>query len=78
FGKWVGDDIITGIVIANDATNNFYKSIVVQDSTGGITIKLDGFSLAIDYPLYQRVFIRLNGLWLSEYGGMLQLGVAID
>ncbi|TMO68102.1 hypothetical protein CWC20_21400, partial [Pseudoalteromonas aurantia] len=36
FGKWVGDDIITGIVIANDATNNFYKSIVVQDSTGGI------------------------------------------
>ena len=25
FGKWVGDDIITGIVVANDATNNFYK-----------------------------------------------------
>lgn len=78
FGKWAGDDIITGIVIANDATNNFYKSIIIQDSTGGITIKLDGFSLANDYPLYQRVFIRLNGLWLSEYGGMLQLGASID
>ncbi|MBX9779218.1 MAG: choice-of-anchor J domain-containing protein [Chitinophagaceae bacterium] len=78
FGKWAGDDIITGIVIANDASNNFYKSIVVQDSTGGITIQLDGFSLANDYPLYQRVFIRLNGLWLSEYGSMLQLGAGID
>jgi hypothetical protein len=78
FGKWAGDDIITGIVIANDASNNFYKSIVIQDSTGGITIKLDGFSIANDYPLNQRVFIRLNGLWLSEYGGMLQLGAGID
>jgi len=78
FEKWLGDDVITGIVIANDASNNFYKSIIIQDSTGGITIKLDGFGLAADFPMNQRVFIRLNGLWLSEYGGMLQLGAGID
>jgi hypothetical protein len=78
FEKWLGDDVITGIVIANDASNNFYKSIIIQDSTGGITIKLDGFGLAADFPMNQRIFIRLNGLWLSEYGGMLQLGAGID
>ncbi len=78
FEKFTDDQIITGVVVANDASDNFYKSIVIQDSTAGITIRLDGFGLAADYPLGKRLFIRLNGLWLGEYGGMLQLGGAID
>jgi len=78
FEKFTGDQIITGVVVANDASDNFYKTIVIQDSTAGITIRLDGFGLAADYPLGKRLFVRLNGLWLGEYGGMLQLGGAID
>ncbi len=78
FEKLKDDQIITGIVIANDASDNFYKTIVIQDSTGGMSIRLDGFGLAADYPVGQRLFIRLNGLWLGEYGGMLQLGGGLD
>ncbi|MEI6264419.1 MAG: DUF5689 domain-containing protein [Sphingobacteriia bacterium] len=78
FEKLSDNQIITGIVIANDATDNFYKTIVIQDSTGGISVRLDGFGLATDYPIGQRLFIRLNGLWLGEYGGMLQLGGSVD
>ena len=76
--KLLDNDIITGIVTANDASDNFYKTIVIQDSTAGMSIRLDGFGLAADYPLGKRVFIRLNGLWLGEYGGMLQLGGSVD
>ncbi len=78
FEKIIDNQIITGIVVANDATDNFYKTIVIQDSTGGISVRLDGFGLATDYPIGQRLFIRLNGLWLGEYGGMLQLGGSVD
>ncbi len=78
FENLLNNDIITGIVIANDATDNFYKTIVVQDSTAGISVRLDGFGLAADYPLGMRVFLRLNGLWMGAYGGMLQLGGSVD
>lgn len=76
--KLLDDWIITGIVTANDATDNFYKTIVIQDSTAAITIRMDGFGLSADFPLGKRIFVRLNGLWLGEYGGMLQLGGAVD
>lgn len=78
FEPLLNNDIITGVIIANDATDNFYKTIVVQDSTAGMSVRLDGFGLSADYPLGMRVFIRLNGLWMGEYGGMLQLGGSVD
>ncbi|MDP1844570.1 MAG: DUF5689 domain-containing protein, partial [Sediminibacterium sp.] len=41
--RLIDNQIITGIVTANDANDNFYKTIVIQDSTAAITIRLDGF-----------------------------------
>lgn len=76
--QFVNNEVISGIVTANDAMDNFYKSIVIQDSTAAITLKLDGFSLSALYPLGMRVVVKLNGLWMGEYGGMLQLGGGID
>jgi hypothetical protein len=78
FEKITNDLVIEGIVIADDKTDNFYKSVVLQDSTGGITVRLDGFGLYNDFPVGRRVAVKLNGMWLGDYAGMLQLGSAVD
>lgn len=78
FEKITDDLIIEGVVTANDKTDNFYKSIVMQDSTAGLTIRLDGFSLFNIYPIGRKIFIRLKGLWLGDYGGMIQLGAGVN
>lgn len=76
--KFVDGEIITGIITANDENDNFYKSIVLQDSTAGITIRLDGFGLSAQFPIGMRLMVKLNGLWMGEYGGMLQIGGSVD
>ncbi len=78
FEKITEDLIIEGVVIANDKTDNFYKSIVIQDSTAGITVRLDGFSLFNIYPIGRKIFIRLKGLWLGDYGSTIQLGAGVN
>ena len=78
FEKIFDEMIIEGIVIANDSSGNFYKSIVIQDSTGGIVIRLDGFGLYNLYPEGMKVFVKLKDLWLGDYAGMVQLGGTVD
>jgi len=78
FEKFIDGEIITGVVTANDANDNFYKTIVLQDSTAAISIRMDGFGLSANYPLGMRLIINLNGMWMGEYGGMLQLGGGVD
>ena len=78
FEQLLDDFIIEGIVVADDSKDNFYKSIVIQDSTGGITIRMDGFGLYTDYPVGRRIAVRLRNMWMGEYAKMLQLGSAVD
>lgn len=78
FEKILDDHIIEGIVIADDSRDNFYKSIVIQDSTAGITIRMDRSGLYTDYPVGRRVAVKLKDLWLGDYGKMIQLGAAVD
>ncbi len=67
--------VIAGVVIADDRSGNFYKQIVIQDSTGGIPVLLDGNNVYAMYPIGRRIFIRLKGLMLGDYGGNIQLGL---
>jgi hypothetical protein len=78
FEQWLKPNTIVGVVVANDRTDNFYKSIVVQDSSGGITIRLDGIKLSANYPEGMQIAIRLKGLWLGDYGKLIQLGAGVD
>ncbi|MHC1703783.1 MAG: DUF5689 domain-containing protein [Tenuifilaceae bacterium] len=66
--------IIEGIVISDDKAGNFYKSIVIQDATAGIEVKINKTTLYNDYKRGQRVIIYCNNLYLGEYGGLVQLG----
>ncbi len=78
FEKIFEEHIIEGTVIANDSSDNFYKCIVVQDSTAGIMIRLDGTGLYNSYPVGRKLFVKLKGLWLGDYARMVQLGAAVD
>ena len=66
--------IIGGQVVSEDRTGNIYKSLYIQDATGGIELKIGKSGLYNDYKLGQWVYVKCSGLTLGAYNGMLQLG----
>ncbi len=68
------DRIIVGIVIADDESGNYYKTIVIQDHTGGIELKINATDQYVKYPVGRRLFIKCKGLTLGDYNGVVQLG----
>jgi hypothetical protein len=69
---------IEGIVVANDEHNNVYKSIYIQDNTGGLVVQLDGLSLYQTYPIGSKLKINAQQLLLTDYRRMVQLVAAVD
>ena len=75
----IEDDVtIQGIVTANDQSGNFYKQIIIQDSTGAIPVKINRSGLYSDFPVGRKVYIKCQGLSLGEYGDFIQLGRGKD
>jgi len=69
---------LEGIIVANDEHDNLYKSISIQDTSGGILINLDGSSLYQNFPIGTTIRIRLQNLFLTDYRRMLQLVASVD
>ncbi len=67
------DIIIKGTVISDDKYGNFYKKIVIQDSTGGIEIQVNDFDLYRLFPVGQLVYVKCKNLIIGEYKGVMQL-----
>jgi hypothetical protein len=65
-------------IVANDEHDNLYKSISIQDSSGGILLNLDGSSLYQTYPVGTTIRVRLQNLFLTDYRRMLQIVASID
>ena len=72
------DVIIEGVVTMDDRSGNFYQQIAIQDSTGGILLRLAGNNLFNNYPVGRKVFVKAKGLYLGEYGRMIQLGGGVE
>jgi hypothetical protein len=72
------DILISGIVVADDRSGNFYKQIVIQDSTAALFVNIDDYSLYARYPVGRHVYVRCKGLLLGYNGGMIELGSGID
>ncbi len=78
-GQAITEDLtISGVVVMDDKSGNFYKTIIIQDSTAGIQILLDQNSLYNDYPVGRKVYVKLKGLYLGNYGETMQLGYTPD
>lgn len=72
------DMIIEAVVIADDKSGNFYKTIVVQDASAGISIRIEQADLYTQYPVGRKLFINCKGLYIGDYNGLYQLGGALD
>lgn len=72
-------DIVEGYVSSTDETGNIYKTIFIQDKaenpTQGFVISVDMVSTYTKFPQGSKVYIKLAGLALGTYGGVVQLGV---
>lgn len=67
-GKNAPDFIVKAVVVSSDAGGNFYKAMVVQDSTGAIEIEINRTGLYTQYQVGQIVYIKCNGLCVDIYG----------
>jgi hypothetical protein len=70
--------IIEGVVVANDERDNIYKSIIIQDSTAGIVLLMDGINLYQNFPVGAFLRVRIQNLFLTDYRKMQQLVAAVD
>lgn len=68
------DITICGVVTANDYLDEFFKTIIIEDSSGGIEIHIDNWYLGDRYPIGSLVLVYCNGLSLGDYGGKIVLG----
>ncbi len=69
---------LEGTVIANDEHDNIYKSICIQDKTGGLVVQMDGLSIYQTYPVGTVVRVNAQHLFLTDYRRMVQLVAAVD
>ncbi len=67
------DLVIGGIVVMDDRSGNYYKTLVIQDSTGGIEVKFNDGYLYNRYPVGRKIYIRCKDLILTDYNGLTQL-----
>ena len=65
---------IEATVVANDESGNYYRTIVVQDETSGIEVKIYKNNLYNLFPVGTKLKVKLNGLYLGSYGELVQLG----
>ncbi len=71
----ITDEIaIAGAVVSSDREGNFHNTLVLDDGTGGIEVRLDIEQIFKEFWIHSRATVRCNGLWLGSYGGTLQLG----
>lgn len=66
--------ILRTIVVADDASGNYFKTLVVQDETGGIELKLNSIGLHNQYPIGRELFIFCKDLVISDFNNLIQLG----
>lgn len=61
-------------VCGDDRSGNIFKTLYIQDETGGISFLVDQSDVYNDYAAGQEVYIDLKGLCISVYGSEQQIG----
>jgi len=70
----ITDDIaISGWVTSTDQFGEWYKTLVIEDGSEGLELKLTQTNLFETYRVGSVIYVRCNSLMLNSYGGTLQL-----
>ncbi|MDR2291845.1 MAG: DUF5689 domain-containing protein [Prevotellaceae bacterium] len=70
------DLIVAGNVCSSDKEGNIFKTLYIQDETGGLPIVIDQSNISNNYRVGRKVLVKLKGLYLGSYSGLIQLGMA--
>ena len=68
------DVVIHGYVTSSDVSGNIYKSLYIQDETGGLALSVNGNSLYNTYRIGQEIVIPMKDLFIGKYNGQQQIG----
>ena len=72
------DYIIKGVVVGDDHSGNIYKNVIIQDSTGGISIAIDLSNYYTIFKVGRNVFVKCKGLVIGDYHKLIQIGGYAD
>ncbi len=73
YDKITEDIIIEGEVVMDDRSGNYYKTLVIEDASGGIEVKFNDGFLYQQLPVGRKLYIRCKDLILTDYAGLTQL-----
>lgn len=70
-----GDSIIIiGTAVSSTTAGNIYKTLVLQDATGAITIGINDSDVSGAFPQGLAVKVNVTGMYIGRYSGLMQLG----
>ncbi len=67
--------VLAGYVTTTDRAGNFFRTLLIDDGSGALELKLGLYDLSATYPLGQRLVVHARGLTLGSDHGILQLGL---
>lgn len=69
------DMVCVGRITSSDREGNFYRSMVVEDVTGAVEVRLGTYNIASQYPVGTIVALRLKGTAIMVEDGVVQVGL---
>ena len=69
------DIVCIGRITSSDLEGNFYRSVTIEDDSGGAEIKLGTYNIATQYPVGLLVALNLNGTAVMVENGVVQVGL---
>ena len=66
--------VVRGRITSSDTENNFYRTIIVDDQTAAIEVMVGLNALSKSYPEGLLVALNLQGCYVGESYGILQVG----
>lgn len=69
------EKVCVGRVTSSDREGNFYRTLLIEDESGALELKLGTYNSASQFPIGLQIFVRLNGTALMVEDGVIQVGL---